>query len=1291
MNKKCFFWPFIVWSCFLFSLAVQAQENLVDTRIDWDAPKRMPFGEDQYLDLLYFSGAVYADSLPEVPLFTYRVKDDVPHFSHAFQLREEVYMPVSDEEKSILLASGFKSVHPDLVTGDQYNRKDRYSVLSFYPFRYLPDKETYEKLVSFRIETVQHYDPALSYEKSQSYATSSVLSTGEWFKLCVDETGIYSLSYADLSAMGVPLQGLQKSQIRLYGNGGGMLPEANDAFRYDDLIENAIIISGASDGVFGQNDYLLFYGQSPNTWTYDVQSGYYDHEVHAYASENCYFLTINQGVGKRISPQASEELPATHNVTTFLDRAYHQQDLISMIGSGRVWYGEVFETTLSRDFDFPFSDIDTGSPARVKVSLAARSPVSSSFGIRAGTSNESASIPAVNLLDYNNFFARDAVHSMLFNPLQASNVRVSLTYNRPVNTARGWLDYVAVNVFRNLRYSGSQMAFRNPRLAGRGNVAEFRISDTPGQLTIWDVTDRFNIKRQEADHNGSTRVFRVGHEDIREFIAFDGSGFLKPSLKGKIDNQNLHALTTADMIIVSPVEFIQEAARLADWRYDNDGLTSIIVTPAQIYNEFSSGAPDVSAIRNFMKMFYDRAGSPDEVPRYLLLFGNGTIDNKDNLGFGGNLIPTYQSIASLSPSNSFMTDDYFGLLADSEGYLATGLLDIGIGRFPVRNEEEARHLVDKVIRYDKRVDAFHPTNNDPSSGTQISNYDDWRNMIVFVADDGDFNTHFNHAERLTDIIKTSHPVFNIDKIYLDAYQVTTLAGGSRYPDVNRAINNRVNKGALLINYIGHGGVTGLAHERVVTFEDIGTWDNYYNMPVFMTATCEFSSFDQPDPDELSAGVRILLKPDGGAVALYTTTRLAWSGTNLTLNENFTKNAFKPRSDGQYPRLGDLIRIAKVESDGNVQPWRLKNFVLLGDPSMQMAYPEYQIITESVPDTIKAFQKVTVRGYVADHAGNRITNYHGMLYPTIYDKYNMYETLANASGSNKAGFSMRNSALYKGKAGIVDGEFSFSFVVPKDIAYNFDQGKISYYADDGLIDAHGYYTGFVVGGTKESFMPDNQGPDIRLFMNDTTFVTGGKTNSNPVLLAHITDESGINISGRIGHDIIAYLNDQLSQPIALNSYFEASLDSYQSGRVVYPFRRLEDGHHTLTLRAWDIHNNPSVASIDFYVVSSAELVLENLINYPNPLGRGGTNFTFSHNLPHTDLDIRIDILDLAGRLLKSLHSSVRSGGYTSPPIHWDGNTDGGHAIGNGVYVYRLLLRTPDGRNMQQTEKLLIVRD
>ncbi len=1254
----------------------------------WEKPLRFFINETEYSESMYFEGALYTDSLPAVPVFNHLVRSTLPLFSHRFELLGKAFAPVTAAEDAILREAGFSQDSIILHRGRQRSRKEEYTVLGFYPILYDEVADRYKKLISFELRTQHVFDPGLHHPLAASYAENSVLAQGTWYKLCVGETGIHRLLYDDLVELGVNPSAIQKQNIRLFGNGSGMLPEANADFAYDDLHENAIYISGSASGAFGQNDTILFYGRSPHTWHYEEDTGIFRHRVHLYSDQSCYFITVDQGQGRRIGTQPGSADDPTHEITTFRDYAFHQRDLVNLLGSGQVWFGEVFDATTTRQFDFDFPNLDMGAQATVEAYLAARATVESNFTVSVGNQQTQMYILPINPTDYNGFYVRTVNDIMHFLPNQPNRVTVQLTYNRPAAGTRGYLNYLVLNANRQLRFTGGQMAFRQVSHIGSGKVLKYNLANA-ANVRVWDVTDRFNIKRQALTIQGSSRHFVLPGDSLREFVAFDNTSFLEPVLKGLVPNQNLHAMGSKDMIVVAPEKMLPQALRLAGYRSEVNGLTVGVVSTEEVYNEFSSGTRDISAIRNFMKMLYDRAETAGSVPGYLLLFGNGTYDNRDLLGYGGNLIPTYQSYASLAPRNTYMTDDYYGLLGDNEGQDAYGVLDIGIGRLPVRTPEEAEVLVDKIIRYEQRIPGMTPGENNLEYTGVISNYADWRNKLVFIADDGDFNTHLNDSETIANRLMQDHPEYNVEKIYLDAYQQVTMAGGARYPEVNRAINESVNQGALMINYIGHGGVRGLAHQRVLTFEDIATWNNKYNMPVLMTATCEFSSFDQPDPEELSAGVRIVLKPVGGTMALYTTTRLAWSGNNMTLNSNFMETVFSRDEDGRHYRMGDLIRIAKRKSSGATTPMQLRNFVLLGDPSQQMAYPEYQVATGSMPDTLRAYQEVTVTGHVADAQGNRLYDYNGVLFPTIYDKKEVFRTLGNNSDSNPKDFSMRKSVLYKGKASIEDGEFSFSFMVPRDIAYDYGAGKISYYMDDGHTDGHGHYSEFMIGGTLGTFAPDAEGPVIDLYMNDTTFISGDYTSENPILLAFIYDESGINMTGSIGHDIVAFLNENNSEPIRLTNYYEADLDTYKSGRVVYPFYGLEDGHHSLLLRAWDTHNNPATATIEFIVSSSGTIVLEDLINYPNPFAYD-TWFTFKHNQAFNELDVRIDIYDLQGRLVNTISEKVFSAGYRSTPIHWDGISNDGRPLGNGIYLYRLTMKTPTGERARQTEKLVIFR-
>lgn len=1272
-----------------FPVLLFGQDSAREIRLNWLSPERIQPAPEHFIDLIKFSGAVYGDSLDNIPMFTFRVKNTVPHFKVVFSLQQEDYVPVSMEEKRILEEAGFLFSDIELFQGQQQVRKEAFSVVSFFPFRKNPATGGFEKLITFALEEESVYDAGITYESIHEYGSNSVLSNGSWYKICGNETGVYQLTYDDLSSLGVAMGSLQKANIRIFGHRGGMLPEDNSVPRIDDLKEQAIFISGSQTGSFGQSDYILFYGESPNQWTFDPVEKVFNHQLHLYSTETCYFLTTNNGAGKRLASQGSLAETQTHTVTTFQDYAYHERELDNLIGSGRIWFGEVFDATLSREFTFDFPGLILNEPARLKSYVAARSTENSSFLVKAGNGQMPQAVNRIFLANYNGPHANISVDSMWFNPAQADQIKVTMTYNRPVAGSRGWLNYLALNVTRQLRFTGHQMAFRNVDVMGVGHIAQYNMGNATNQLKVWDVTDPFEVTEQQFSLSGNTLQFRQTADVLREYIVFDGASYKKATIIGPVANQNLHAMQPSDMIIIVPEFLIGEAQRLADFRTQHDGLSVAVVTTAQINNEFSSGSADIGAIRNFVKMFYDRAETEAQMPRYLLLFGNGTIDNRDLLGFGGNPIPTFQSVNSLQHDRSYMTDDFYGLLDDTEGQDADGSLDIGIGRLPVRTLEEAKTVVDKIIRYDQRIPGMDPQQENLQNIGVVSNYADWRNLVVLIADDQDNNTHIRDSETLAGIMENQFPLFNVDKIYLDAYQQVTLAGGARYPDANQAINERVNQGALLINYIGHGGIMGLAHERIVTFEDIATWNNYYNMPVFMTATCEFSSFDHPNPDDVTAGVRIFMKPDGGAAALFTTTRLAWSGPNLTLNRNFMQVAFERDTEGDYYRMGDLIRLAKVNSSGQLEHWRIRNFVLLGDPSMQMAYPRYQVVTENLPDTLKAFQHVTVSGYIADEAGNPLPGYNGVVFPSVYDKKMNYTTLGQDPDSQPLDFSIRNSLLYKGKASVTNGQFSFSFIVPQDIAYNIGNGRIGYYLDNGERDGNGYFEDFIIGGSLTGYDPDNVGPNIKLFLNDTTFVSGETTNQNPLLLALLFDESGINITGRIGHDIVAILNEETSSPVVLNNFFEADLDDFQRGRVIYPFYGLPEGRHTLSLRAWDVHNNPSTASIEFIVSRTAALALENLMNYPNPF-RDNTNFKFTHNQPFSELDVRIEIYDLSGRLMQTIETSVNSPSYQSPPIPWDGKDQEGRIIGNGIYLYRLILQTPDGNVSSLTQKLVVLR-
>jgi hypothetical protein len=475
-------------------------------------------------------------------------------------------------------------------------------------------------------------------------------------------------------------------------------------------------------------------------------------------------------------------------------------------------------------------------------------------------------------------------------------------------------------------------------------------------------------------------------------------------------------------------------------------------------------------------------------------------------------------------------------------------------------------------------------------------------------------------------------------------------------------------------------------------EDIKSWTNFDKMPVFVTATCEFTRYD--DPGWVSAGEDVFLNSGGGGIALFTTTRPTFAGSNHYLTSNFYAHAFN-KTGGVFPAMGDLIVLAKQGISGSSNT---KKFVLLGDPAMRMAYPHYHVFTTSInghptvegePDTLKALSSIVISGEIRDDNDNKMTGFNGTVFTTVYDKTVEIVTLAN-DGGTPFHFFLRKNILYKGKANVTAGEFSFAFIVPKDIAYQFGVGRISYYARSPETDANGYDENIIVGGYDNSSVIDSTGPRIRLFMNDTTFVSGNMTDQNPVVLALISDESGINTVGSgIGHDITCVLDGDTKDLLILNDYYQSDLGTFASGFISYPFFNLADGMHTITLKVWDVYNNSAEATLSFQVASSAYLMLKNLFNYPNPF-RIQTTFSFQYNDANESLDVSIDIYSITGMHIKTIRQTVSSSGYLMNQLTWDGRDDHGMVVGSGVYVYYVKVNTPAGSSSYSSSKLIYLR-
>jgi hypothetical protein len=1260
---------------FLFSGYAQSMHQHRVLR--WNPSHKVEIGPGDTMQVLSFTGAASQlqgyGSLPVfVENFPLNSADDL---ILGLSINNPVYQMITSNDLSGVtdLDKISSLINPKYSIGQQ--RNNAFLSVSFVPVRKNPANGKFEKLISFDLVYQLQADGNLQKKALRSYADHSVLSAGTWFKMSIPTSGIYIINAKDLKNIDPAFSSVDPATIQVFGNDGAMLAEANSTPRIDDLRELPIQIVGADPTKLGNNDYIIFYAKGPDAWKYSTTDSKFHHTKNFYTDYSSCFLTYGQAQGKRVVQELSTTDPANTTIQNFNDYISYEPAEINLIKTGRAWYSkDLFELTTTRDYAFTLTDIDVNVPVSVSTVVAAHCTSSSTSFVMSvnGSEMSSATIPVVGSL-YTDTYAID--HGMLGSyTASGSALDIRLDFNRPPSDGIGYLKSIELNYMRKLNLSGGQVSFRSIAASSPGQITDFQISAGSQPVSVWDVSDPGNVKSIGVTQNNNIAVFRVHTDTLMEFTAFDGSLFNKVQGFTKIDNQNLHGTGKPDLVIVTNPAFMSQANELADFHRQHDNMNVLVTTPDIIYNEFSSGAQDITAIRDFMKMIYDRSNKA--YPRYVLLFGDASYDYKNRVTGNTNFVPTYESDESLDPVGTFVTDDYFGLLDDGEGQGTAGFLDIGVGRFPVQTADQAESSVKKVIHYCANSDTVK---------------NDWRNIICFVAEDYDNGYHESNADAVV-IPDTS---FNEDKIYMGAYDRISTPGGLRYPEVNDAITRRMESGCLMMNYVGHGGVLGWAHARVLEIPQIKAWSNFNNMPVFLTATCEFSYFD--DPSFISAGEEVFLNPQGGGIALLTTSRPTYADGNAALTAGVYNNAFI-RTDGKYPTLGDLIMKSKnYAAGGTATDPNTRKFVLLGDPALQMAYPQINVVTTSIAtnqppspsDTLKALLTVTITGEIQDNNGNKATGFNGTVFPTIYDK-NSSITTVPLEGESPFHFLLRKNILYKGKIAVVNGDFSFSFIVPKDIAYNFGGGKISYYARSASTDANGYDMNIIVGGFNNNATPDVEGPSIRLFMNDTNFVSGGLTDQNPNLLAFLSDSSGINTVGNgIGHDLTATLDNDTKSLQIMNDYYVADLNTFKKGLITYPFMGLSDGMHTVTVKVWDVYNNSSEASLDFLVASSAHIAVQKLLNYPNPF-REGTTFSFEYNDPNTELTIQIDIYSLSGQRMKTLREPLFTNGYRANTITWNGCDDNGAKIGSGTYVYNISITSPDGSTIRKSSKLVVIR-
>ncbi len=1240
-------------------------------------------------------------------------KNNLPYYLHTTETNlNEIAIPELKVKSSITLsvslAEFIKNNYSNYLKNNYFisnnsiiSSSKRINNCEVIPFR-INEFNQVEELIDYEI-TWKKKPSAERISTTTNFKNNSVLASGKWYKIAITSTGVHKISHSFLVNAGIPIAGINPKNIRIYGNGGQQLAEKNMNFRYDDLEENAIQVVGENDNSFDNGDYILFYAHGTTTWQKtNLNSGLiFKHFINNYSDTAFYYLNFDIGTGKRVAVQNSLATPPNVTTNSFDYYNFHELDKTNFVKSGRNFYGEYFDFTTNYNFSFNDNNFIVGDTIRSECTIAGRGTFLNTYNVNGNGINFNISCNGLNISNYLEDYA--AVKTGSGKSLNTNPNTIGFNISKQTANAVGYLDKLTVNARRNLVFNGPQFSFRDLRTTGTGNICEYQLSaGNTDNINIWNVTDQINPTKQLFTIAGNNFSFVSSSDSLNEYIIFNDFLLPQPVYYGEVANQNLHALQQADYVIVTPPQFLAQANRLAVLHQQNEGLTYAVVTTNQVYNEFGSGKADAAAIRDFTRMLYTRGAAISKPTKYLLLFGRGSYHNKNGRSGNSNLIPTYQSENSVSVIYSVASDDFYSLMDDNEGELAEsfGGMDLGVGRLVVSTVSQAEEVTRKIENYYKKG-GLPPLSIDNCNITEKNQLmGDWRNYLLFCADDGDLALHMWQADNLSNKVKNSNPAYNIDKVYIDAYKGLSTPGGKRYPDMVAAFNNRINKGCLIMNYTGHGGEVGLSAERVVDIPGINSWTNFNNLPLFITATCEFSRYD--DPDRISAGEICLLNPRGGSIAMLTTCRLAFSNFNETLNNRLFDFVFKKQANNKMPTLGDIIKNTKAYLGQN---FFYSNFHLLGDPALTLAYPQNKVFTSEIngnsvtptsTDTIKGLSKVTIKGFVADTTGLKLTNFNGFVYPMVFDKKEIITCQLNDPGSSISSgtlvpfkFIAQQNIIYKGKAEVKNGDFTFSFMVPKDVSFSYGNAKISYYATDGYSDAQGNHDSVKVGGLDPNAIPDVVGPQVKLYLNSKTFVNGGTTNQNPILMAEVTDSSGINTVGTgFGHDITAIIDNNSNLPYVLNDYYETNLNSYQSGIIRYQLSDLEEGPHQLSLKVWDVQNNSSLTTTDFVVAKSADLALNMVLNYPNPFTTN-TKFFFEHNRNCDDIKVLIQVFTISGKIAKSISTTINCEGFRNEGIVWDGKDDFGDKLGRGVYLYKVSISDRDNKKAEKIEKLVIL--
>ncbi|MFM9837202.1 MAG: type IX secretion system sortase PorU [Cyclobacteriaceae bacterium] len=1105
---------------------------------------------------------------------------------------------------------------------------------------------------------------------------NSVLSSGEWYKFSVQSDGVFKINYDLLKKAGINPDQIDPRNIRLYTGSTGMLPQPNSKPRLQDLAEIAISVSGEADGTFNKEDFVLFFGQGPDLYSYNTQKEIFEYENNQFTDKNFYFLTISSSSGKRIA--ISENVAGSFPlVQEFDDFAFYETEKTNLLKSGRQWFGEQFDNITEATVRFDIPGVIDNSKIKFTSHVMAQSISDCSFKILYNNSpildQPIAAVPNTTYA-IKGRITTDTISlnagTVKASSQNAQEIKYQFTKGTTPGISVGYLDYFLFAIKRKLALYGDQTIFTSSKSLGNP-ISSFEVASANSNTILWDITDPRNTAAQSFQFNEDKLVFSTSSARLKKLTAFNPDKSASPNFELKINNQNLHALSPTQLIIITHPDFEKEADRLASHRQSKSGVSASVVTTEEVYNEYSGGKQDLTAIRDFVRDQYKKPGS---TLKNVLLFGRGSYDYKNRVFNNTNFVPIYESVNSLGPLETYSSDDYFGMLKDADGAWTespsqNSTMDIGVGRIPIKKIEEAKAVVNKLIEYDLA----------PEAGGR------WRKDFLFVADDGDFNIHQSQSDQIANSIDVTNPEFDVKKLFLDSFNQIERNTGPFSPDAAKALDLAVRAGQAIVNYTGHGSEKVWMQEQALTETIILNWKNSPQYPLFVTATCEFGRND--DPFIISSGERIILQPKGGGIGLVTTARPVNSSTNFTLNKAFYAALFS-KENNQFRDLGSIFRETKNTSLSGVAN---RNFSLLGDPSMKLAFGNNQvavdeILTSTGSSTLKGLSSVTIKGQIKSN-GSLANSFTGEVQATLFDKPLSLTT--KGTESSPFTYSQWSNLLFKGKSSITNGKFHIDFVMPTNVSSQIDKGKLSLYArSNSGQDALGASANFLIGGFEPAPPTDTTPPEIKLFLGDTTFAPGGLVGPNTKLIARLSDNSGINISlWNPTKNITATLDNK--QSFIINDYYVSDKDNFKSGFVIYPLDTLKKGKHTLFLSASDTYNNSSSKNIDFTVSDGSQIQIEQFANFPNPVV-SSTQFWFTHSRPGEDLQATITLYDIAGQVILSQDYEIAESQYQVALPEWNGEAPEERKLGNGLYLAKLFIRSmQDGSNNERIAKFIIM--